>query len=241
MRVNINDKIYTLKTQWDEVTLLEVDKLLKLVMPDSLKAIYEATDKKEYNRIYKELTSKELIKTHPAFFGYVLEILSDIPKELIDRTGYDDRTMFYHDFLEQIFVDVYYLKPNSYIYTEIKSFEHEGISYHLPEELIIFGNNIPMHKEKAMTFAEEADIMSSLEGINGAGGIAQLCAVMCREEGENYDEEKAIERAERFKNLPMTIVWEVFFYTIRQLNLSLNTMTTYFQKETVKETAKALV
>lgn len=240
MKIDIQDKTYNLKTKWDEITLEDADKLMRLDVPESLKELYEAKTKEDYAELYKGLSSKELIKEHPAFYGEVLHILSDVPMDVINLVGYEDRIEFYTNYVEQIFVDVFYLTGKSYFIKEIQSFTHKGNEYFLPETLKLFGRSIPMYKEKAMPFVEEADIMTSLSNLDGADGIAQLCAVMCREKEEDYDELKAIERAELFKDLPMSVVWEVFFYTLKQLNTSLTITNTFFKNQQKKELVRAL-
>jgi len=77
----------------------------------------------------------------------------------------------------------------------------------------------------------------ALEGI-GIAGMSQFCAVMCREKGEDYDEDKAMVRAEAFETLPMNIVWEVFFCITRLSTTSVNHVLTFLSvanRELVKE------
>ena len=220
MKIIIQEKEYNLKTEWKEITLLDADKLKRLEVPTTLDAIYKSKDKEEHNELYKALTSKELVKEHPKFFGEVMKVLSDIPSEIVDQVHFEDRTMFYHDYLEQIFLDINFNAPTSYEYQEIAKFKHKGVTYYMPESLRIFEQKIPMYKEKAIGFSEAADITLALEGMEGAGGIAQLCAVLCREKKQDYDEDEAIKRAELFEDLPMNIVWEVFFCILKRLNTS---------------------
>ena len=227
MKVTILNKPYNLKTEWQEITLEDSVNLLAVELPQSLKKCYDALlskDKKAYQKECEKLTANESIKEHPAFFGEVISLLSDIPKDIIDTVGWESRTEWYHNFFEKIYLDCYFGEPSSYKAESLKSFTHKDVEYFFPESLKIFNKEIPMHKESAVSFAEEADIMASvlaLDGI-GIGGMAQVSAVMCREKGEDYDEDKAISRAENFKDLPMNIVWEVFFYIIKQCNISAN-------------------
>jgi hypothetical protein len=101
------------------------------------------------------------------------------------------------------------------LYTPLKpyAFVFQGEQYYLPVSLMYGGNEIPLSKEKIRTFAEASDIDIALNewAEKGIEGLAQVCAVYLRKEGEDHSDELVLERTEKFKELPMSVVWEVFF------------------------------
>ncbi len=96
-------------------------------------------------------------------------------------------------------------------------FEFKGTQYYCPfGRKQADGNYIPMAK---MTVEEMCDIMRLLE-LNEGNKIASMnkipliLATLFRPLGEEYDEEKAAERAEEFLQLPATIAMGAYFFLI---------------------------
>jgi hypothetical protein len=195
MKLTINKETYNLKTEWSDMTLEDASKLLRVEVPEVLKTCYDELKKKkgDFEGEYAKIETKDLIKTLPAFYSELLGVLSDIPKELINKTGYEDRTAYYFDFIEPLYVPLYLQSPvHEPKYPE--KFTHRDVEYHFPKSLKVFSQHIPMYEEEAISFVEESDIMIAVSnmGQNGFGSMAEVAAVMCREEGEDYDEAKRI-------------------------------------------------
>ena len=63
-------------------------------------------------------------------------------------------------------------------------------------------------------FTEAADLdlyMRDLDDKNYSV-LANIVSIICLKEGEEYDEEVCLKRAEKFKDVTMDIAWDVFFY-----------------------------
>ena len=72
---------------------------------------------------------------------------------------------------------------------------------------------------------ETDDILKAAHDMDGGrlDVAANIVSILCRpkaEDGkvEKYDEARSLERAQTFLDLPMSIVWEVFFCTHEQLH-----------------------
>lgn len=222
--VKIEGSEYSLKDDWDDITLREFQDICRLSVPSKLKERYVALlsgDTAKYDQIKD--TYREVVKTHPKFYGEVIRLLSNIPKEVIDRIEWSVRTRLYSEYLLP-FVEttlaplpleardgkIEYYKP-----VGAKAFSLNGETFYFPESLMYGGREIPMAKEKIVTFAEASDIQIALHewGEQGIDAMAQVCAVYLRKEGEQHTDELVLQRMEQFKDLPMSVVWEVFFCT----------------------------
>lgn len=103
----------------------------------------------------------------------------------------------------------------------IKSFEWGGVEYLLPRMTADgFGGMLPMADETAESWAESNDL--HLASANPYDNMPLIVAILCRPEGEPYNEQTARARAEEFKHLPAYIAFEVFFCKLIQSSTFLN-------------------
>jgi hypothetical protein len=74
----------------------------------------------------------------------------------------------------------------------------------------------------ALQFTQSADFFSAMNKVaEGAyDKMRYAIAILCLPKGEKYDEQKMFERAELFEDLPMSVVWEVFFFIQHSLERS---------------------
>ena len=79
-----------------------------------------------------------------------------------------------------------------------------------------------MANEKMVTFAEAADIDLAIRELRNDGVIRFpiFMGIYCRKEGEDYKESIALERAELFKKLDMSIAWSLFFCIVQLIATS---------------------
>lgn len=234
--IKINDKEYKIK-DWDTLTIDQAQQLTDIELPVKMKKLYMAKDEKEYNKALGEMTVSDEIE-FGVYAGEVLRIMSDIPGELIDYMQYYDRNDLYEYYCREKIVSLLSDMP-LYEPKEMKSFEFEGETYHFPEGLKILDKYLPNHSEKSLTFIEGQAIFKAYVESKDKGDISMLIAVYCRPEGEEYDEKKTIERAERFGSLPMEVALEVFFYIFEQLNTSTRIISTYCQQILRRDFVKA--
>ena len=102
-----------------------------------------------------------------------------------------------------------------------------------------FGNEIDMSEA---TFGEVVEAMQVQEMSttfmdNNFKALPYQIAILCRPKDEDYNDQKVNERAELFKELPMSIVWQISFFLIRQKIESLrNIQQSLEQKKTKAQT-----
>lgn len=230
MKITIGNKNYEIK---EVLTLKNAIKLMELPMPESLKELYDSillNDKmKTYKELHSKLTSKQLYKEHPKFYGEVLKTVSDIPDNVVHYIDPESRIEFYTDYIEADFLDIYFGIPNNYKCQNITEFEFKGVEYQMPESLNLFDKLIPAYNETALTFTEASDIMVKVHDLKDVGikAMSGIVAIYCRKKGEKYNEKLVIERDKLFLGLPMSVIWEVFFCITKLLNLSAKQLITY--------------
>jgi hypothetical protein len=225
IQVQILDKEYNLLNTWEDITLERFQRLCALKIPDKYGEYLNACfSEKEgiYEKALSELSNKDLIKTFPEYFGEVIFILSDIPKEVVDRLHRILREQLYETYLYPFVVSIVAGIPLQFEDGKLirsprenkTSFKFEGDRYIFPESLVYGSIEVPMYKETILTFSEASDIEVAINewGEKGIDSVAQMIAVYCRKENEQYNPEAVLERIPKFKNLPMNVVWEVFFY-----------------------------
>ncbi len=230
-----NGKVYKGRDQWSEITLADYLSLVRLAIPDKLRAYYISLGKLNeenpesvaaFEASLADITEREWVKEFPLFYGKVIALLSDIP---VESLHYTTRSEIYDRFFRHFIMTACYDIPMmqadgkliEYMGEEMSSFEFEGETYYFPPSLRLLGEVVPMYDEEAVTFCEAADIELSMRSLadEGVEKFALVAAIYCRKKGEKYDEAVALERGERFKNLPMNVIWSLFFY-IEKLTLS---------------------
>ena len=91
-----------------------------------------------------------------------------------------------------------------------EGFDFEGVHYCMPLSTSDgFGGLMPMAELTAEEWAESNDLrIASSHPVEYAHFIV---AILCRPEGEKYNEKVARARAEKFKSLPCSLAFDVFF------------------------------
>ena len=230
MKITIGSNSYEIK---ENLTLKDAIELMELPMPESLTKLYNSillNDKqKTYNDLQKKLTPDQIYKEHPKFYGEALMLVSDIPKEVMDFIDPLSRIEFFTDYLEADFLDIYFGIPNNYKSQYISEFTFKDVEYLMPKSLKVLDKYIPAYNETALSFTEAADIMATVHNLEDQGikAMSSVIAIYCRKENEEYNEKLVIERSELFKDLPLQIVWEVFFCMIKLLDTSAKQLITY--------------
>ena len=121
----------------------------------------------------------------------------------------------------------------------IKSFEWEGVEYLLPRLTADgFGGLLPMADETAESWAESNDLHLASE--NPYEYMPLIVAILCRPEGEAYNELTARARAEEFRQLPAYIAFEVFFCKLMQLLTTVGLTGAYLERMIASTQANAV-
>lgn len=169
----------------------------------------------------KKAWSSDLKKYSELVCGVIAEI-TGIPQEAFAALSLRHQRVFCDVFELQIIRPLYML--GVYQPRNIREFEFEGVKYLLPKFTSDgFGGLLPMAEETTEAFAESNDLYMALD--NPYQALPLIIAILCRPEGEQYDELKARERAELFKGLPCSVAFEVFFCKLTQIGI----MATFIQ------------
>ena len=224
--IEINDKHYHIKN-WDTLTISEAEKLTDLKLPEKMRELYTAGTKEKFEEAQKEITTKDEIN-FGEYAGEVLKLMSDIPEELIKYMQYHERNDLYEYYCRDIVFSLMLPMP-IFEPKKIESFEFDSETFVLPKTLKIFDKFLPGQSEKSLTFVEGQALFKAYAESQEKGNLRMIIAVYCRPEGEEYNEQKAIERSEKFGELPMSVAWEVFFCITGLLNISVKTINTYYQ------------
>lgn len=234
IRVKIAGRDNGVKNSWDDVTLEEFSEVCQLPIPERLReryAYYLSGDRRR--KPPAEDSYEDIVKTFPRFYGQVIALLSDIPPEVIDQIEWSVRTTLYQDYLLHIVETVLSSSPliinddgkiDLFTGQGAESVIFDGERYQFPKSLRFADSLIPLSEEKIITFAEASDIQIALHewATQGVHAMAQVAAVYLRKEGEEYSEQLTIERMEKFRILPMSVVWELFFCMTRLGGESMN-------------------
>lgn len=224
--VRINGKEYKLPEAWHEITLHKAREALVFIdenIPEYLS--------KQYDFLINQTSEPDLdyeneVKILPGFYGRIIEMLSDIPIEVIERINYLERTNFYKAYFEKYVIGLIYF-PVDYEYKHITSFVFNGVEYLLPLNKVIIDQTRPMGEAEAIEFTESSDLLVYSKQMKG-GNLAvagNIISILCRPKGERYDEQVCLKRAADFDRLPMDTVWEVFFCILKQLSTLESIMT----------------
>lgn len=218
LHFEVNNELVKLKTNWEEINLLEAINVLKisLTLPESLRAIYaeklsEEPDEDKVEKLLSSITEEETFKTIPVVYGNLIKALSDISPKTLNQIPSESRRALYAQYIQPIVLGL--LFAPTYEYKSPRFFEFEGVKYFLPNVLKIEDLEVPGIDLTAIEFTEAADLQIAASQME-AGRLenaSKIVAILCRPEGEEYDEKVMLQRALSFQKLPMSVVWEVFF------------------------------
>lgn len=227
INITIRDTQYKVyeSERWDEITIdkcIELTKLIHSECPKSLLEFYNEVGNEESEYEHNP-TEKELIREYPAFYGKVIECLSDVPNEVVKKILPHDRTVFYKEYLEWFVIRMLYTDYLSKPYDK-DYFEYKKVRYLFPESEEVIGTMIPAYKTSAVEFAEASDVLIALKELEGGNleAVKQMIAIYCRPQGEPYNEHEAIKRAKEFGGLSMDIAYAVFFCIMRYISQYMN-------------------
>jgi hypothetical protein len=202
MTFKIDGKRYKLKIAWLTVTLSDAVRICALeIAEDDLKPILgdEVIDVNERQLRY---------------MANALSILSNCPADVLEATDKDSIVVLF-DAVKYMVRLLYYMNIEEYEPSGVYTYLFNRRVYRLPESLVVDDNPILCYEEPCKNIIEASNIMKIVAEMKNEGldKMRYVCALYLKEHGENDYDVKAIERkAELFKDLPMAIVWDVFFF-----------------------------
>lgn len=219
-----NDQQFKFVAEWKDLTIAKFDQLCQVPIPDKLKTLWLATisDKEEeWTKANDQITEENQARDFPEYYGKVMEVLTSMPPEIIEKVEWRLRTDFYNEYLHHFTISTLYDTPmvkdddgiKPYNPPEIDHFMFRDHRYELPKSLRVLGQDIPMADEPVVSFAEATDIEIAMGKFaeSGSEKLNLIIALYCRKKDEPYDQRRTIIRAKHFNDLDMEIAWSVFF------------------------------
>ncbi len=238
IRITVNKKKYKGVYSWADLTLQRFYDLAVIPMPAGYEAYILADGKfnisdqqsiDSYCEIVNNLTDKELNEDFPQYYRKVIECLTDIPVKIIQSLDNEKINEIYDYYLKPFVCSLLYHLPVIRFMGQIRQYESALIKvfrlgwsfYYLPQSLKIDNQDIPLADEPIISYTEASDIFRNMKmSKEDVKRLALFMAIYCRKFREKYDEKKVLARQKLFMKVPMSIVWGVFFYTIRRVRES---------------------
>lgn len=222
--ISINNIDYRIKQDWSEITVSKARELAEVCksIPNELSEIYKQqskgkeADKDQIELHNKALNRKELL----AFQISVLECLSDIPKEIINKTNKEDVSDIFNNFLNHFVFGVLHFPVTSKL--DIKQFTICGETYYAPDSKELMGTERHFFEEDAAVFCDASDVDSSCRKAGNKYEMAELIiAIVFRENKDKYNEKTAMYRAEKYKDIITMDIYNAAIYHLSKVNTTL--------------------
>jgi len=214
---------FQLPINWSEITIQKFADYQDLVK-QLQKQFVETFSLKDETEI-AQVTTIEIFIKMPSYFTKIISFWSGLSLSDVYKIDKNDVLACYTHMNKFL--------ANNTTETGIDKFTFKGAEYLFPgSKSDINGNTALMADETfgAMIYAFQQN--KSLEEL-GKGrfeAVAAQMAILCRPKGEEYDPDKSNVRALEFKQLPMDIVWEFVFFSIRQTSRFKKLTETYLKE-----------
>lgn len=213
---------FQVPTEWEEITLRHWGELAYIIKK------HQDTSKLKENSLDSrfeveglELGEMDKISATVAFYNE-MHLNRDIFCYL---SGLDREDMKYVD-MEQVtmVINTIGILTEEYKPKGIKSFEFEGETYYFPSEFL--------RKNTYGDFIEATQLDMYIDSMkNGKYDVLpEQMAILCRKADEEYDEDKIEEKAEKFKELTMDIVFEFAFFLTQRTGKLVKHSSMYLEK-----------
>ena len=213
---------FQVPTEWEEITLRHWGELAYIIKK------HQDTSKLKENSLDSrfeveglELGEMDKISATVAFYNE-MHLNRDIFCYL---SGLDREDMKYVD-MEQVtmVINTIGILTEEYKPKGIKSFEFEGETYYFTSEFL--------RKNTYGDFIEATQLDMYIDSMkNGKYDVLpEQMAILCRKADEEYDEDKIEEKAEKFKELTMDIVFEFAFFLTQRTGKLVKHSSMYLEK-----------
>ena len=212
---------FQVPTEWENITLKHWGELAYIIKKhqsdsdlkkNSLDERFGIEDSEDYQKLTEDVEFFNQIHLNRDIFCYL--------------SGLDREDMKFVD-MEQVaqVINTINILTEEYKPKGMKSFEFDGETYYFPSEFLkdnTYGD-----------FIEATQLDMYIESMkNGRYDVLpEQMAILCRKIDEEYDEDKIVEKAEKFKQLTMDIVFEFAFFLTKRNESLLTLSSTYLGKE----------
>ena len=210
--LEINGKKKEIPCQWNEMTIDFYCGLYQIINK------YKVTDEQMEDDKGKNL-EKFYFTQETKMYKEIFSYMTKVPINDVEKANMEDVTAVINS-LDNIMTEY---KP-----TGVDSFMFEGEKYYFPFEFL-----------KTSTFGEYIEAnqleLSTQYLKNGRFDILpEQMAILCKTMDEEVDLDNIDEKAKKFKNLTMDIVWEFSFFLNKRTMRSLGVITTFLGRAAQK-------
>ncbi len=210
--IYINNQRWHCPTQWKEVSLGQAMRLETLIdaAPAEIRGHFATAFDPSAEESGLDATENQPLQE---FYARTLAILGNIPEEICLRTVPEQVAEFVDHYLSLFVVSLIFepvFEPE-----HPDGFEWRGERLLLPRSGVdVAGKELPCAGLSAEEFCNASELYTA-DRIRYA---AAIIATLCRPEGEAYDEQCALRRAQGMEMLDMQTVLEVFFCLQEHIN-----------------------
>lgn len=202
----MNKKKYKLIDDWQFLPLSKAIEASKLKLPEA----EDMFDWFQYLEVVKEL----------------FLIFTTVEEENIDLINPNHMVYYFSNYILPLVTDIHGEYPTTYHPIGITDFTHKGVRYLMPTTIDLGDEQILEGDTRVKPFREASNLLMTFSKMRTEGikVMPYFCASLVKEsKDEEYDEQLILKRAAAFQDLPMNVVWEVFFYTTQHITkLQLN-------------------
>ena len=235
IQIKIGKRKYKGIYSWDNMTLGRFCELASIEIPGRYEEFIKADnkydpEKKEsidyYIDFVSGLTTEELDVIFPDYFRKVIKVLSDIPDKKIESLTPDNIRELYEYYFKPFVMSIIFHEPLCYVMGQIRAYQpfirksfRVGLRrFYLPETVNVMGQDVPLQKEPVISYLEASEIYRGIHlSRTNLQNLAMFMGIYCRKRREKYNEKNVLRRQSLFMQVPMSVVWGVFFYTLQRL------------------------
>ncbi len=211
-----------LPNSWDEITLKDYEKIYTLIKTNS-----EPTQEKENENAEKpldQITAQDMERAmkNLQLNRAVFCALTGLDKEVVNKTNQQDMFTTLNLMSKFLNDDVESRADGKYIQ---HGFTYKNKRYFFPKEKMTestFGDFIE---------TSQLDMLAKKQEGGRFSVIAEQMAILCREEGEEYDDERVAKKARLFRDLKMDVIWEFVFFLTERISIWNKNIPTSLKKE----------
>lgn len=217
----LNKQVVKIPTEWSEITYSQAAKCYR----DDYPVVGDMLEWFEHYDFVKRMFA-------------ILTTCKDV-----DRVRPDDVVYLFDKYLAAMVYDLKAANPTTYKPRLINYFAHKGRTYLMPTNLDVLGGNVMLqHDQDVKRFVEASNLLAQFSKLKKEGFIALpmfVASIVKEDRMEEWDEAKIIKRAQDFDNLPMDVIWEVFF-CISLLTIKLGSSTLQYMSERQTATSRLI-
>ena len=230
MKFEVENNKYTINCIWESITLRDAIAITDIDIEEEKLKYLISSQEIEYE--------DELMK----YIKDVLGILTDCPRVMLDKIDNIFLVVLF-DMVKYIVNGLYFLNLETYKPIGIKEIKFKGRVYKMPESLIINDEEILAYKTSSKNIIDASNIVGMLDQMQNKGIklMNLVAAIYLKEENKDETDEEIIAlKSKLFMDLPMSVIWEVFFFTYYSLINYIIGSRLYLELENQKKIKKQL-